>query len=213
MQSTAQKSHPAARQLQFTVSSESRAVSVPYTWDELASRVIAAPEDARIRGMFLREIARLAPASSRRPYVPFRLYGVREYMQLLLDTAQVLHPRLSPASALIEVGLGVYSTFASSLAGLALFSATGSDFGRTCELCSRAYAMTIKPGDARLLRSGNDFAAVQLRNVWPFPEIFHCGIWLGAMRACRARGTIEVTSYVDHPCDADFVLNWRHEDP
>lgn len=194
----------------FTVSSVDREVAHPYTWEELAARVDVVPDDALVRGMFLREITRLAPASVRKPYVPFGLYRVREYLQLLVLTGRTLHPTLAPASALIELGLGVYGTFASSLAGMALLSATGSDFGRTCALCSRGYAMTTKPGEALLIHAGKESAEIHLRNVWSFPEIFHCGIWLGAMRACRSHGTITVTSYSD--CDADLALQWERDD-
>jgi uncharacterized protein (TIGR02265 family) len=192
---------------QFTVDSEDWAVGISYTWDELRQRAAAAPADALVRGLFLSEIARLSAGVTPAPFVPFGQYSVREYMQLLVDTAHGLYPNDKPTRALFELGLGVYATFASTLAGLALFSATGSDFGRTVELGSRAYAMTLRPGEAHVVRSGPGFAEVQLRRVWAFPEILHCGIWLGAMRACNARGSIQVTALSD--CDSDFSLSWR----
>jgi hypothetical protein len=58
-----------------------------------------------------------------------------------------------------------------------------------------------------LVRAAKGEALVRLRDVWVFPEIFHCGIWLGAMDACDARGSIEVTSH--SPCDADFMMRWE----
>jgi uncharacterized protein (TIGR02265 family) len=193
----------------FVVASEHRNVPLTDTWDDFAARVEAAPGWAEIRGMFLREVLRLEPRvpSPRPNYVAFSLYPVREYMQLLLDTARIKYPDKTPANALLELGLGVYSLFARSMSGIAIFSVAGSNFSRICELSSKAYSITLKPGDARLAESQPGYALVQLRDVWPFPESFHCGVWLGAMQACNVRGTIEVSRI--GPSDVDFGIKWQ----
>jgi uncharacterized protein (TIGR02265 family) len=193
----------------FVVASELRNVPLTDTWDDFAARVEAAPSWAVIRGMFLREVLRVEPRvpSPRPNYVAFSLYPAREYMQLLLDTARIKYPNKTPANALLELGLGVYSLFARSMSGMAIFSMAGSNFSRICELSSKAYSITLKPGDACVAQSEPGYALVQLRDVWPFPECFHCGVWLGAMQACNVRGTIDVTRLGSS--DVDFAIKWH----
>ena len=76
--------------------------------------------DAKIRGMFLSEALRLAPrlvksATQQTRYVPFSLYPVQDYMRLLLRIAAARSPSKSAGTALLELGFGVYSQFASSI--------------------------------------------------------------------------------------------------
>ena len=194
---------------QFVVATELRDVPLTDTWDDFSERVEAAPSWAEIRGMFLREILRLEPRvrTPHPDYVAFSLYPVREYMQLLLDAARMKYPDKKPADALLELGLGVYALFARSLSGIAIFSVAGSNFTRICELSSKAYSVTLKPGDAKLAKSEPGYALVQLRDVWPFPECFHCGIWMGAMQACKVQGSIEVTRL--SPSDVNLAITWH----
>src|SRR5579872_1878940 len=176
------------------------------TWESLAQRIETVPTEAKVRGMFLSEVHRLVPrlVTSRPRYVPFTLYPVREYMQLLVRAARARHPSKPAASALLELAFGVYGLFASSLAGTAIMAAAGSDFLRVCKAGPKAYAVTLSPGEIRLGELSANEATIRLRDVWVFPEIFHTGIWLGAMRACKQRGSIEVTQV--SLCDVDYHM-------
>ncbi len=193
----------------ITVSTDDRAITSSEDWDSLESRIEATPPTAMIRGMFLREVLRLAgprAAASEARYVPFSLYPVRDYMSLLLRTAKARHPGHPAPRALLELGLGVYQLFASSIAGTAIFSVANVDFKSVCELSPKAYTVTLKPGRARAVDVSHGKATIELRDVWVFPEIFHTGIWLGAMDATRTRGRIEVTRH--SLCDVDLHLTW-----
>lgn len=190
-------------------SGDARTTDATEDWDDLAARIAATPAHHTVRGMFLSEVQRLAPRalSSKARYVAFSLYPVREYMRLLLETAQMRYPSKSPATALLELGSGVYSLFASSLAGTAIFAVVGQDFKRGCELASRAYSVTLKPGIAKARRIAESESAIELRDVWAFPDIFHAGIWLGGLEACNLRGSIDVTRR--SLCDVDFEIRWQ----
>jgi uncharacterized protein (TIGR02265 family) len=195
--------------LSFIASSESLKVDHPETWEDLEARIAKVPPDAKVRGMFLSEVHRLVPRlnATRPRYIPFTMYPVREYMGLLLRATRARHPSKPPASALLELGFGVYSLFAESLAGTAIMAATNSDFARVCQAGPKAYGITLSPGSINVVHVGANEAMLQLRDIWVFPEVFHTGIWLGAMMSCKVRGTIEVTRW--SPCDVDYHMHWR----
>jgi uncharacterized protein (TIGR02265 family) len=192
-------------------SSESRKIDSTARWEDLAARIDLTPPDAKIRGMFLREAIRLGgrAAANERNYVPFSLYPVRDYMALLLRIAIAKSPSKSAANALLDLGLGVYPLFASSMTGVAIFAVAHVDFRRVCELCPKAYNVTLKPASATTVHATNSEAIVQLRKVWIFPEIFHAGIWIGAMHTTKVKGSIEITQH--SPCDVDLHMRWTPE--
>jgi uncharacterized protein (TIGR02265 family) len=191
-------------------SSVDRSITAQQDWSDLQARIDATPREAQIRGLFLREVLSVAGpriAAAERRYLPFSLYPARDYMDLLLRVARLKYPGHPASKALFELGWGVYSVFASSLAGTAIFSVVNVDYSRICQLSPRAYQVTLSPGTARCVYANEGEAMVELRSVWVFPEIFHAGIWLGAMEATRVTGTIELTSH--SPCDVDFKLRWQ----
>lgn len=178
------------------------------TLEELSERVSRAPSSALIRGMFPAQLMEGAPPGiSKQRFVSFKLYPVRDYMQLLLEVAKAKYPRQPVATGLLRLGYGVYPLFASSVAGTAVFAAVQYDFKVICEMAPKAYNITLKPGSVAVDYVRDGEARIKLRNVWPFPDIFHAGIWLGAMKVCRTSGTVEVTKHSD--CNVDFVLRWQ----
>lgn len=181
-------------------------------WAEYAARIEEAPESGTVRGLFFSEILRLVPPlrASRRPrYLPFSKYPLREFMQLLVDGARVARPAESPESALSALGLTVYTTFASSMAGASLLASPAFQEGRVLELAPRAYPLTLEPGRVEVVSYGIDEAVVKLRDVWPFPESFHRGVWLGAMRALGVTGSVDV---IRHGwCHVDFHVRWTRD--
>src|SRR4051812_45434753 len=74
----------------FTITTDRRHVPVSDSWEKLIDRVEAVPEGAQVRGMFLREVTRMSldGGKSGSRYVPFSMYPVREYMQLMINTAK-----------------------------------------------------------------------------------------------------------------------------
>lgn len=164
------------------------------SWDDLRARILQTPPSATVRGMFLSELLKSAPTAGIevKRYIPFTLYPVREYMELILRVAQPRAGSLSPATAVMRAGCSVYATFAASLAGTAIFS-IARDFRRVVELSPKAYSVTLKPSSVEILQLEPRLATVRLHGVWPYPDMFHVGIWLGAMDAFGVDGEIAVT--------------------
>jgi uncharacterized protein (TIGR02265 family) len=189
-----------------------RATSAPYIdalddWDQLNARIRQTPESAMIRGLFPGELLKSVPGlqAPRRRYVPFSHYPMREYLELILRGAQLLNPGMTAGNAVLLLGLEVYELFATSLAGAAIFGIAQRNFRRMTELAPKAYEVTLKPGRVDVVQVNEQDALVQLRGVWAFPDIFHAGIWLGAMRTCECEGTIVITRH--SLCDVDFEVH------
>lgn len=196
----------------LVASTETATIDAHDEWAQLAARVDATPESAEIRGMFPRDLLRTVPQlkSPRARYLPFSNYPMSEYLDLILRAAHYKYPTLTPANAILRLGLQIYSLFASSMVGNAIFSIANMNLQQMIERAPKAYEVTLKPGELRVTRSTPTEAHVELRNVWAFPDIFHAGIWLGGMGTCKARGFIHITRH--SPCDVDFLVRWQNSD-
>jgi uncharacterized protein (TIGR02265 family) len=177
-------------------------------WQEQRERIALTPESGTVRGLFFRDILRLAPQlqATRARYLPFTNYPMREYMALLLDGARGAFPGAPPAAALRRMGHGVYQAFASSMAGSALFGMIQHEYVRLLELTPKAYPLTMDPGRVEVHFKSDTTAVVQLRDVWPFPESFHLGIWEGAYKALEVSGDVRAVALTRS--SADLHLTW-----
>lgn len=176
---------------------------------EYTQRIAEAPETGCVRGMFCAEIVRLAPAvspSARTRYLPFSMYPLREFMQLLVEATRTMAPSRNPEDVLRELGQSAYATFASSMVGISLLSGAGNDAPAVLSLLPRAYAMMFDPGTAEIVSQAKDEALVKLRDVWSFPESYNVGVWLGALDLLQLDGTVDV---IRHSwCNVDLHVRW-----
>jgi hypothetical protein len=74
-------------------------------------------------------------------------------------------------------------------------------------LASKAYAISLTPGSARLVRSSNNRTVLELREVWNFADCYQVGVMEGAMAAFRVEGT-DVARAGGRPCDVVLVMHW-----
>lgn len=181
-------------------------------WKEYAARIADAPESGTVRGLYFAEILRLAPmlrSMHQQRYVAFSKYPLRDFMQLLIDAGRTVHASKTPEQALYTLGLTTYSTFASSISGMALLSSIGIDIERVLDLVSRAYPLALEPSRVELVSRGIGEAVVQLRDVWTFPESYHVGVWLGGMDILGLTGEVDVIRH--NWSSVDFHLKWRRK--
>lgn len=198
---------PPSQSSKLRCTTREKRLDAPESWAELRARIVETPSSAQARGMFLSELVRSAPAAAPegRRYVAFGLYPVREYMELILRVAQARKDKSPPATAVLRTGLGVYELFANSLVGTAIFS-IARDFRRVVEVAPKGYAVSLPDSRVEVLRLESGAALVRLAHVWPFPDIFQAGIWLGAMEKMGAEGEIEITRH--SASDVEFDIRW-----
>ncbi len=142
-----------------------------------------------------------------RTYVSFRDYPLRDFMQLKLDAAQALYPRVDPKTGLRMLGQLAFPTLMSSTVGRVIFAVAGRSWASALQLVQRAYNVSVS-GRVDLTECDAESARVRMRDVWNFPDCYHVGVFEGAMRAYAIEGQVEVQLH-DRPCDVDLQLTWK----
>jgi uncharacterized protein (TIGR02265 family) len=178
---------------------------------DFPARVAAVPESALVRGMFMQFLLAAAPSEvaqryTRRRYVAFKSYPMREYVEILAQACDA-SPKISPAECIRRLGWTVYPNYAATITGTAIFAVAGKNYARVVELASTAYRITLPPASVHVVSMEKRHAVVQLREVWNLPEFHHVGIWEGAMRVCDTEGAIKVDAIA--PGQVDFDVSWQ----
>lgn len=178
---------------------------------DFAARVAAVPRDAVVRGMFLQVIADSVVKTSKgkltaRRYVAFKTYPMREYVELLAAAAETGQP-LSAAECVRRVGWSVYTSYAQTITGTAIFAIAGLDFSSVIEVAPTSYKVALTPGSVTVRSLAPQRAQVELRDIYNLPDLHQVGIWEGAMKACGVTGQIK-THVLDYGA-VDFDVQWR----
>jgi uncharacterized protein (TIGR02265 family) len=178
---------------------------------DTAAQISRAPESGTIKGLYFQDVIAVASAhgtveKARPRYLPFLDYPMREYMQLLVAAANIVYPREPIRNGLRRLGRLAYPTLAETLIGRALFGVAGGDFGIILGLASRAYSISVKPGEVTLAELEGRHALLRLRDLWNFPDTYQVGVFEGGLIATGLRGEVRVR--VLSPCDVDFEVTW-----
>jgi uncharacterized protein (TIGR02265 family) len=180
---------------------------------DTGAQIALTPESGVIKGLFFQDILDMCAAGqatlpgARPRYLPFIDYPMREYMTLLVTAAGVLHPREPLRNGLRRLGRFAYPTLAGTLIGRAIFGIAGHDFGLILSLASRAYGVSLKPGEVTLVERAAGRGVLQLRELWNFPDTYQVGVIEGGLIAVGLRGKVLVR--VLSPCDVDFEVTWQ----
>lgn len=179
---------------------------------ELAARIAAVPATASVKGMFLQSIAEAARAASgktagRGKWLAFKDYPYQEWLGLLVECAELAHPRVAPREGMRRLGQGAYDTFVNSTIGRVVMSVAGSSLPLALRQVPRIYSLSGTVGTAEVSAVTDVSAMVHLRGVWDFVDAWHVGVYEGGMRAFRRQGAVRVRLL--SMCDADLELTWR----
>jgi len=175
---------------------------------DFKARIAAVPANAVVRGLFLQVIAdgvTRGPKAKAR-YTAFKTYPMREYLELLAAGAQE-DRSVSSAESVRRMGWRVYSSYADTITGTAIFAIAGRDFRRVIEVAPSSYKVALTPGSVRVRSIENYQAEVELRDIYNLPDLHQVGIWEGAMQACGVTGHIR-TRILDFGA-VDFHVSWE----
>jgi len=180
---------------------------------DVAAQIAGTPENSTVKGLFFQDVRDACatmgslPPEGRARYVPFIDYPMREYMDLVVAAAALVHPREPLRNGLRRLGRLAYPALARTLVGRTLFGVAGRDFGVVLSLASRAYAFCQKPGDVTLVERAEGRAKLRLRQIWNFPDTYQVGVFEGGLITLGLRGVVQVR--VLSPCDVDFEVTWQ----
>jgi uncharacterized protein (TIGR02265 family) len=195
-------------------------------WEpELLSRPIdvvaylhACPSRATTRGTFYQTLVEhvenklgAVPASvfegvSQRRWVVFKLYPLREFIQLAVNVAGAVYESLPLAEGLRRLGWIAYPAFSATMAGKVVLYALGSGLENVLETGPRAYALVLPEAHVRVTL-GERVCRMEMRAVYDFVDTYHYGVLEGTIREHGYRPKVKV-KLLDNPADADFELRW-----
>jgi uncharacterized protein (TIGR02265 family) len=180
----------------------------------LFERIRQTPETNTVKGMYVTGIVQ-ALHDRGVDYTPperpqaFRDYPLREYMELLLDSAATLYPKTTLNDGLFRLGQLAIPTFAKSIVGKVFMSTAGRSWELSLKYVSRGYEVSLKPGKATVAELRTGMALVQLRDVYNFGESYQVGVVDGLMTSCGVIG--KITPHVISTSDVDLRIEWQQE--
>jgi uncharacterized protein (TIGR02265 family) len=184
-------------------------------WDaplDVPGLLAAVPPGRTIKGMFIQAVvseARSASGASlgRGRYIAFKDYPVKEWIEVLVQAADLIHPYVPKREAVRRLGRSSYPAFASSMLGRVLMSAAGGDLSSALRLVPEIYRYSVGGGssaDLVTLREG--YAVIALREVWDFPDARHVGAFEGGIAIFGRVGSVRVRSI--SLSDVDLEISW-----
>lgn len=183
-------------------------------WDaplDIAAELRRVPETARQKGMFLIpmvvEAKRLGHPlpSARERYVPFQDYPLREHVQLMVESAQVLFPKVSLRQGLRRIGRAAHRVFVESTVGKVVW-ATVTDPVSALEAILKGYAISVPGCETRVIDRGPTHARVRMERVYYFLDCHHVGCIEGAVRAVGVEPRVRIK--IESATSADFLCEW-----
>lgn len=177
---------------------------------ELLGHIDRTPKDHTVKGMYVGGILETLKAHKVRCELTtvqaFKDYPLRDYMELLLDSALTLYPRQAPSEGLRELGRLAIPTFAKSIVGGVLMGTVGRNWEFALKCVAKGYEVSLRPGKCTVTAASSGRATLQLRSVWNFGTSYQVGVIEGLMEWCRVSGQITATALSD--CDVDLGLSW-----
>jgi len=178
------------------------------------------PADAVTRGTFflhvrdhvIKELGRAPDALfdgvSRRTWLPFHSYSLREFMRLAHNGARLAYPRLPTSDGLRRTGWMSYPSFAATMAGRVVLFAFGDKLEDIVKAAPKAYGIGL-PGATVVSRElGPKHWRFSLRDVYSFVDAYHYGVLEGTVLAFSHRPLIRLRP-LGRPSDADFDVRWE----
>jgi uncharacterized protein (TIGR02265 family) len=169
------------------------------------------PQAATISGMFLMPMAAEAERrghplpSARKRYTRFNFYPLREHVQLMFEAAEVLMPDVPTRKAIRKLGRGAAPALLQSTLGKVVLSSAVSPLD-ALEAMSKAYAINLRPGEAKVIEHGDGFAILELREIHYLIDSNHVGAMEGLFRPLGLKPEVSVREL--GPGHAELLVTW-----
>jgi uncharacterized protein (TIGR02265 family) len=163
----------------------------------LGEHLARVPALATGKGMFLGklldeldELGIARPTQER--FLPFHDYPLTRCLELNLEVARLLHPRVPDREALRRVAWRSFTTFATSMVGRIVFGSMGHNPIDVLSLAARALPMTTNVGAYKLEPVDRQHVILHVQDAYLFVEPFGAGMVEGVFSACKHDGEVLV---------------------
>ena len=126
---------------------------------------------------------RLFTGLTRESWISFRSYQLREFMQLLVNAARILHADQPLGEGLRRLGWLAYPSFASTMAGRVVLFAFGEGLEQMAEALPKAYTLGVPDAHVEVKKLALRHYRVRYSNVHCFVDTYHLGVIEGAFKA------------------------------
>jgi uncharacterized protein (TIGR02265 family) len=179
----------------------------------------ACPPDESTQGTFLQYIrdevvkrmgnapAKLFEGLPRDRWRPFLKYPLRELMQIVVNAARILYPKLPLSEGMRRVGWFAYPSFAATMAGRVVLFAFGETLEDVVRSVPKAYAVCVPEAQVTLTSHLERHFTLEFRGVYCFVDTYHRGVIEGAIWCHGFDPVVEVTPG-SRICDANMVADW-----
>jgi uncharacterized protein (TIGR02265 family) len=172
------------------------------------------PAEPMLKGMFFQNLrdrcvkAGVVPVGALPSYVAFRDYSIRQYAELMVNTAVGCFPHLSVRRALYEIGRNQFDVFATSMVGKVMLAGffAGSP-ARMAKVVAKIYQVVHSHARVEVLESSAEHIVLRYTDLWCFLDCNEVGTLIGAVEAFGYQGEAKIS--VRGPASADVMVRWR----
>ena len=151
--------------------------------------------------------AKLFEGLPRDRWLPFLKYPLRELMQLVVNAARILYPKLPISEGMRRVGWFAYPSFAATMAGRVVLFAFGETLDDVVRCVPKAYAVCVPEAQVTLTSHTERHFTLEFRGIHCFVDTYHRGVIEGAIWCHGFDPVVEVTPGV-RICDANMIADW-----
>jgi uncharacterized protein (TIGR02265 family) len=144
---------------------------------------------------------------SKKSWLPFRSYPLRDFMRVAYAAARLAYPNLSRSDGLRRIGWRSYPSFAATMAGRVVLFALGDELDDVVRASPKAYRLGLPGCSVEVTRVGERHYRYEMRDVHSFVDSYHYGVLEGAILAFKHRPDIRLRR-LDRLCDAEFEVRW-----
>lgn len=186
---------------------------------DVARYIRACPADIMTQGTFFRYLRgavekkrgptdALFAGLARRDWTQFGRYPLRDFMQLAVNAARVMHADVAISEGLRRVGRLAYPSFASTMAGRVVLFAFGDELENMVNAIPKVYALTVPGSHVEVQMVAPAEYRFLYRGVHSFVDTYHLGVLEGAVLEMGFTPRISVLMG-QRICDADFGGGWE----
>jgi uncharacterized protein (TIGR02265 family) len=145
---------------------------------------------------------------SRRSWLPFHTYSLREFMRLAHNGARLSYPRMATSDGLRRIGWMSYPSFAATMAGRVVLFAFGDQLVDVVKAAPKAYGIGLPGATVTSHEVGAQHWRFLLRDVYSFVDAYHYGVLEGTVLAFSRTPRIRMR-LLGRASDADFDVRWE----
>jgi uncharacterized protein (TIGR02265 family) len=144
---------------------------------------------------------------SRRSWLPFHTYPLREFMRMAHNGARLAYPRMATSDGLRRIGWMSYPSFAATMAGRVVLFAFGDRLEDVVKAAPKAYGIGLPGATVTSREVGPQHWRFSLRDVYSFVDAYHYGVLEGTVLAFSRVPHIRLR-LLGRASDADFDVRW-----